>query len=648
MVGKMIGGRYEVLEKIGGGGTSIVYKAHCHMLNRNVAIKMLRKELMNNDEFVRHFSIEAQAAAKLTHPNIVQIYDIGSEDGVNYIVMELVEGITLKELITQKGALPVELALKFSEQIASALKLAHQNHIVHRDVKSHNMLITHEGNLKVADFGIARMVSDETVRLGIDNIASVHYMSPEQARGKVTDEKSDLYSLGVVMYEMLTGRVPFVGDTPVAVAIKQVQEEPVPISALRPEVPERVEQIVKRAMQKSTSDRYPSADAMLKDIQLVRGGGAPLSEGDLGATQKTTIVPPVSGSGRGMTEQAKPKEGGAREPVKDEGGKKKEDKVAVLAAVATVMVVVVVSLALMFGGFGDRNAEKIRVPDLVGKTVDEAYALLEENNMKDLVTIVEDGTEPNDEYEAGVIIDQDKDPDKKQKTPLKIKVILSEGRGSISVPDVVDLEIRDAQIKLEKEGILYTIEEIFDESVPVDVVVRTSPQAKGKISEGDRVKLYVSKGPEEKMVRMPYLIGEEYSDAKQILTDNDLTLGETKYEESEEEEGTVIAQSVKRNTEIPSKTEIHLTVSSGKGESISSPSNSTDSEPQKTTKTFTLNLPQDRETVHVKVVVDGSVIYDEIKNTADGSATVRVTGSGTKKASVYFDDQFVHEETIQF
>ena len=266
LVGRYIGNRYEILEKIGNGGMATVYKAKCHVLNRFVAVKVLKEEFTTDEEFIRRFNIEAQSAAGLTHPNIVSVYDVGHEDNIYYIVMELIQGKTLKQIISESGILPWKWSVNIAIQIASALEAAHKNNIVHRDIKPHNIIITEDGVAKVTDFGIAKAVSNSTITAFGTTIGSVHYFSPEHARGGYTDAKSDLYSLGIVMYEMLTGRVPFDADTPVSIALKHMQEKPVEPIKLNPSIPLAVNQIIMKAMRKDPNERYQSATEMLRDL----------------------------------------------------------------------------------------------------------------------------------------------------------------------------------------------------------------------------------------------------------------------------------------------------------------------------------------------------------------------------------------------
>ena len=332
LIGKILGGRYEIIEKIGTGGMAIVYKAKCHMLNRFVAIKVLRQEFINDPEIVNKFSVESQAAASLTHPNIVSIYDVGKEGDINYIVMEYVEGETLKEYIRKHGALQWTDAAGFSLQIASALEAAHKNNIVHRDIKSHNIMVTKEGTVKVTDFGIARAATSSTLVAGGATIGSVHYMSPEQARGGYVDEKSDIYSLGVVIYEMLTGRVPFDADLPVSVALMHIDQEPQPITELNPSVPHRFEEIVSKLMSKEQINRYQNVTSLIQDLREL------INSND---EDKNISIVLVDKNTNGKSPRS------AKKKQKKE--RKKEDSNAVIAAVITSLFIVIIGAFVAYG-----------------------------------------------------------------------------------------------------------------------------------------------------------------------------------------------------------------------------------------------------------------------------------------------------------
>ncbi|MBC7765835.1 MAG: Stk1 family PASTA domain-containing Ser/Thr kinase, partial [Hyphomonadaceae bacterium] len=554
MIGKILDNRYEIIERVGGGGMAVVYKARCKLLNRFVAVKILRSELTDNEEFVKHFHIEAQAAASLSHPNIVSIYDVGHQDDQYYIVMELVEGMTLKEQVIKQGALPIPVALKYAIQIASALAHAHLKNIIHRDVKPHNILITANGVVKVTDFGIARMVTEETVRLGIENIGSVHYLSPEQARGKATDEKSDIYSLGIVLYEMLAGRVPFDGDTPVAVGMKHVTEAPELLSNYRMDIPNVVEIITQKALSKDASDRYATALLMQKDLERALEqvpNQVPQKEYEM--EQQTRVVP--------IVEDRLLK----KKPVKT-----KEDKIAIIAAIVTASLVIIVLTVAIFvkpsnvpNGAETINNGELKVPNIVGETLAEAKDTLGEVGKAGDIKIVKDSEEYSDTYTKGLIISQTPDADKAFKAPTEVHVIVSLGAQKVLMPNVVGKENRAAGLELEKVNIKYETIEEFHDSLPMGVVTRTTPTANMSVPPQDTAKVYISKGKEIKIIRVPELVGKSVTEAKRLISEAGLTLGKETYKEDSAPKETVISSNPTSKSTVDAKESVDLVISSG-------------------------------------------------------------------------------------
>ena len=372
--GKIIGNRYEVLEKIGIGGMATVYKAKDNILKRNVAVKVLRDEFTTDEEFIKRFNTEAQAAASLTHPNIVSIYDVGHEDNLYFIVMELIQGKTLKQIITEDGVLPWKWSINIAIQIASALEIAHKNNIVHRDIKPHNIIITEDGVAKVTDFGIAKAVSNSTITAFGTTIGSVHYFSPEHARGGYTDAKSDIYSLGVVMYEMMTGRVPFDADTPVSIALKHMQEKPVEPIKLNPSIPYAVNKIIMKAMQKEVALRYSSATEMLKDLNaaLKNPDGNTVMPDQNIENSYTQRIPTIQG-GEKMNQKEK----------KVNAFFKKHKKAIMIAII--VLIVILIPVIGFYGTQAILNvgrAKDVKLPNLVGKTIEEAEQELNKSKLK--------------------------------------------------------------------------------------------------------------------------------------------------------------------------------------------------------------------------------------------------------------------------
>ena len=398
--GRLLGNRYEIIEKIGSGGMATVYKAKCHVLNRYVAIKILRDEFTTDDEFIKRFEVEAQSAASITHPNIVSVYDVGADGNLYYIVMELIKGKTLKEIIVEeKGPLPWKWSVNIAGQIASALETAHKNHIIHRDIKPHNIIITEDGVAKVTDFGIAKAVSNSTITAFGTTIGSVHYFSPEHARGGYTDEKSDLYSLGVVMYEMLTGKVPFDADTPVSVALKHMQEEPTPPIEVNPNIPSAVNDIIMKALRKDTNLRYQNATAMLLDLKraLKEPNGDFVDNNDYQNDFPTQRISTI-----GIEEESR------KQNSANKNGKKKNKfvefikKHKTLSIIVGLMLLFVISIALTIGISNATRPKDVDIPNLTGKTVDEAKEILKQNKLN----YIEEDQEYNTEVPEGQIISQ--------------------------------------------------------------------------------------------------------------------------------------------------------------------------------------------------------------------------------------------------
>ena len=429
--GKLLGNRYEIIEKIGNGGMATVYKATDKVLKRYVAVKILRDEFTTDEEFVKRFNIEAQAAASITHPNIVSVYDVGKEENLYYIVMELVKGKTLKEIIVEDGALGWKWSVKVAIQIASALETAHKNNIIHRDIKPHNIIITEEGVAKVTDFGIAKAVSNSTITAFGTTIGSVHYFSPEHARGGFTDAKSDLYSLGVVMYEMVTGRVPFDSDTPVSVALKHMQEDPIEPIVLKPDLPKSVNDIIMKAMQKDAEKRYSNATEMIKDLELALknpNGNFVFNENNASdfATQRIDLNYNKRTDNKNTKEEKKGKFAKIQEFFE------KHKALKVIAIILACILVFSIAMGGTYLALSSGRAKDVQVPDLANLTLEEAQAKVAELNLK-----LEVQEEKYDlEIPEGQIIEQD--PKYQDNYEIKegstIKVIVSKGQEIVKMP----------------------------------------------------------------------------------------------------------------------------------------------------------------------------------------------------------------------
>ncbi len=636
LVGKYIGNRYEILEKIGNGGMATVYKAKCHVLNRFVAVKVLKDEYTTDNEFVRRFNIEAQAAASLTHPNIVSIYDVGHEiDGnIYYIVMELIQGKTLKEIIEEDGTLPWKWSINIASQIASALEMAHKNNIVHRDIKPHNIIITEDGVAKVTDFGIAKAVSNSTITAFGTTIGSVHYFSPEHARGGYTDAKSDLYSLGVVMYEMLTGRVPFDADTPVSVALKHMQEKPVDPMKLNPSIPLSVNQIIMKAMQKDPNLRYQSATEMLRDLSMAtknpEGEFVKENNSEFEATRRMTAITDEMLEENEQKEENNKKQGKIGKFFKEHP--KTKIVVIILACILIFGITMLsVKLAMDLG-----TGKNVQIPELVGKTKEEVEELLKGTKFN--VTFTE---EYDDTVEAGKVVSQE--PPYRANYTIKedsqISYIISKGIEMTTVPKVAGKEyseaekaITDAKLKIEK------IEET-SKKVQEGYVIKQEPAEDTEIKAGETIKVYVSIGTGIETVTVPYVIGSTEEEAKKSLESSKLKAVVVYEEDKSKTDGTVLKQSLDVGKEVDEGTTVTITVNKYVQEkkgtvNINLKSLLNYEKPDKTNSTDGEKVPE----VQVRVEVDGETIYNEKKKKDTTKINLSVSGVGTVQVRVYVDD----------
>ncbi len=525
MEGQILGNRYLLLEKIGGGGMAVVYKAKCTLLNRFVAVKVLRTEFTNDDEFVKRFKIEAQSVASLSHPNVVSIYDVGHQDDIHYIVMEYIDGMTLKDYLNKHGALNWKDAVKITIQICSAIEHAHKNNIVHRDIKPHNILLTKEGIAKVTDFGIARAVTSSTITMVGSTIGSVHYFSPEQARGGFIDEKSDLYSLGIALYEMVTGKVPFDGDSPVAVALKHIQEMPLEPHKLVPSLPYGVNEIIMKAIQKEQNMRYQSATEMLSDLNtvLVQPQGGFVGQKSV-SNQSTIRMRSVNSDDVDSTVRVSTRPTNVNnKKYESEKQKKKNNTTYWLAGIASVLVIgvllfITIGLLTKNGSDNDINT----MPDYRNKKFEDVKQDLTKRGIN-----YTENWQDNDSVDKGVIFDQSVEPGTEYRDGsfTNLELTISNGPKSKKVPDVTNNDYRNAQSQLTSLDIKYRIEEEFNEDVKEDYVIRTDPKANEEITEETIVTIFVSKGAEVKLIKVPNLVGKTESVALQLLKDAKLSLG---------------------------------------------------------------------------------------------------------------------------
>ena len=506
---KVFGARYEVLERIGAGGMAIVYKAKDILLNRVVTIKVLREQFVTDEDFIRRFRREAQSAASLSHPNIVSIYDVGKDGDTEYIVMEYVEGRNLKELIREYAPLSTDQAINLARQITGAIQNAHEHHIIHRDIKPHNILVTAEGHAKVTDFGIARAVSSATVTHTGDIVGSVHYLSPEQAKGIQSNEQSDIYSLGIVLYELLTGKVPYDGETPITIALKHLQQQPVLPSKLNPRIDKEFEAVIMRAIAKSPEQRYLAAKDLLEDLNHIQAG-RPITRQENFEVDDSEATRTHQGMGQALATV------GVKSSTPD---KAKNDKKRLILMVGAFVLLFI----LIGGGIWAKNyiaVASTTVPDLIGKTVPVAEDFVIKAN---LILDPEHLLEFSDEVEKDRIISQDPNPEVSVKEGRTVKVVVSKGPDLGKFPD-----LKTGQMS--KENALYliqnaeftatpTIEYMHDTTVPKDHVVDQNPAPYASWPKNGEIYLTLSSGPQLVPINMPNVIGKSSTEAKRILED---------------------------------------------------------------------------------------------------------------------------------
>lgn len=566
---KLLAGRYELIEKIGEGGMAVVYKAKDRLLNRYVAIKILRPEFTQDEQFLESFKRESQAAAGLQHPNIVSIYDVGRTGNINFIVMELVDGRPLSDLIKEKGRLDYKTTIDIAKQMASALSIAHKHQIIHRDVKPHNIMITSDGVAKLTDFGIARAVSNATMVADTSKIiGSVHYFSPEQARGAYVDERSDIYSLGIVMFEMLTGRVPFDGETPVEVALKHINEDVPSPAKLVPGIPPALDKIVLKATDKYQTERYKSVDEMLealKNVEFVTqmvGDRVFAAESEPKPRRDESLVAPVMSSRREDRDQemviapANPRKPKARPDDK------KKKKRAIIIGVAAAAILALFGILFVSGVIGGGSKE-VTVPDVKGMSYSEAKEVLEAKGLK-----IEKADEPiaSQKIEKGKIVSQTPSKNSKVKKGRTVRVILSAGNTELKVPDLKGLSYKEAKTLLSEMGLQISKgDEVDSDSVAEGLIASQYPSAKTKVDKGDIITVNISKGKKDAVI--PKLVGTTFtseSDVSDILSKYGYKLGKVSYEESYETPGTIIKQSPDAGTTAEKKTSVDIVISKAK------------------------------------------------------------------------------------
>lgn len=625
MINRTLDGRYTILEPIGGGGMAEVYRAHDQLLDRSVAVKILRSQFTNDDEFVVRFRREAQAAAKLSNPNIVNIYDVGRDEDIYYIIMEYISGETLKEKVQREGPLPVEVCVRIALEIAEALEHAHQNNIVHCDIKPHNILLTKAGRVKVTDFGIARAVTSATMTQTGTILGSVHYFSPEQAKGTAIDAKSDIYSLGVVLYEMLTGEVPFTGETPISIALKHLQEQPKPPREKNPDIPPLLEATVLKAMAKEPSARFANISEMIADLKLVLNylrddQTRRISREDF-PTQVLPRIMPEEQEALGI----------AYNPSNKLQEQRKNRKTWVLALLALLIIGFAVGSFLAFGKFW--SSSEVTVPNVVGKQVEAAKSILIAKNLR--VSVSETFSES---VPPGFIISQYPEAGSVVKEQRMVTLVVSKGTEITVVPDLRGLSRRDAELQLKNVGLkLGRVDEQYSQDVPADAVISQSVRPPAQINKGTAVDIVVSKGVGPKKITLPDFRGSPLSTIATQLESLKLKVGTVTEAPSDKyPPGTISVQNPAPGAEIAEGSAVDFTVAKAVTGAAKK-------------GVVQLTVPEGPSRQNIQIVVTDTngrrVIYDGVNKPGDRIEKA-VEGTGTVRIQVYINGVLAQEQSL--
>ena len=629
-IGRMLDDRYEILELIGSGGMANVYKARCHRLNRLVAIKILKSDLADNADFRRRFRDESRAVAQLSHANIVSVYDVSTSGETEYIVMELIDGITLKQYMERRGRMDWRESLHFISQIMRGLSHAHSRGIIHRDIKPQNIMVLRDGSVKVADFGIA-CLANASQTLTQEALGSVHYISPEQARGDRIDARSDIYSAGVVLYEMLTGRLPFEGDSAVSVAIQHLSSVPLAPRDIDPSIPEPLELICMKAMNSDPAKRYPTADAMLEDLEKFRKD--PTVDMDYIRKELAEVQPdseptmplPTAQVTTAMKKRADQQR---RSEPEEEFRFRDKKSIAIMAGIfAAALVLVFLLFKLILGDFGPAgNNKSYEVPNVRGMTVEEAQLT---DGVKDIFEIVVKGTQRSDTYEPGQIIQQSPEAGRSRKSNFVIEVYVAAEEVKVDMPDVTGKEYRQARIELQELNLDLQFDFLSQnsDSYAKDMVISTIPAADEPLKQGQKVTLYVSTGP--KTVTVTTFIGQDIAMAIKNAQDMGLTVGQPLFDPfSAVETGRVTEQSIEADQVVDGGTQIVFTVSGSGEEDIMT-----------RTRAVEFTLPENMEgMIKVEYEQDGEIIDSQYISSNLQSVSYTFTGQvgGSSLVRAYF------------
>ncbi|AEB76175.1 Stk1 family PASTA domain-containing Ser/Thr kinase [Clostridium botulinum] len=577
MTGTILGNRYELLQKIGEGGMAEVYKAKCHLLNRYVAVKILKNQYSDNMEFVNKFKQEASSAASLSHNNIVGIYDIGSENNINYIVMEYIDGKTLKQIINENQVLKYDKAIEIASQIAKALECAHNNNIIHRDVKPHNILVTKDGTLKVTDFGIAKATSSVTITNSDKIIGSAHYISPEQAKGRFVDCKTDIYSLGIILYEMVTGKVPYDGESPVAVALKHVQEDVTPPIKVNPNIPESLNKLILKAVEKEPYKRYQSAHDILMDLQKVQQNPNTNIAANVEENEYTKIMSPIpdvddnpknnkeediyDGIEDDATKDEKPKndlESNNKKTKHAKLGNLNKNKKKLIGGIIALAVIIIGFVGIFMATGGNKKSGKVKIPNIIGMTKDEAEKLAKDSGLK---FVFEE--EPSDKPK-GVVIKCYPAPG--QEIDLsdndEVRAVVSSGEKNSGIPNLIGIDFEAAKEYLKSYNLkLGKVTHEYNNNIEKGKVCNQSPKSGSELQENTTVDLVVSKGPRLEMTTVPNLINKKLDEAESLISSAGLRIGTINKipTTDKDKDGIVSVQSIEANSQVRQNTVINIT-----------------------------------------------------------------------------------------
>ncbi|MBF1053898.1 Stk1 family PASTA domain-containing Ser/Thr kinase [Parvimonas micra] len=641
MLGSILNGRYEIIEKVGIGGMAIVYKAKDIYLKRIVAVKVLKEQYLDDKEFIKKFVIEAQSVANLNNQNIVKIYDVGQhiEDGkiFNYIVMEYINGKTLNELIKDKGRLNSTAVVSISKQIANALDCAHKHHIIHRDIKPHNIIIDENLNVKVTDFGIARIATSSTITYTSSVLGTVHYISPEQAKGKFIDEKSDIYSLGVVMYEMVTGRVPFDTDNAVGIAMQHINEPLVEPIKLVPNLEPWLNSIIVKCMEKTPENRFDSASSLIKA----------LDDKHIDNNQKVTFN---DNSDRAIYRESVYKTSKAKDsnkPIIRNSNKNREQlnkKKGIFDYSITYVILALLIIASVFFIYrlavSNKATDNVKVPAVTGLDKDEAIKLLKEKKLNGLIV----KTVNDDSVEAGKIVEQSPAANSEVKEGTNVELTVSVGKNKTIVPNLSNIDLDKVEDILSKSNLsLGKVERKYDDKVDENKIISQSVNFGEEVEKGTKIDIVVSRGKEDKKVEVPDLMGKTEAEAIKILYDSGLAVGKTEKKADNQKAGTVIWQSYGKGVKVDAETKIDIVISSGKSNSDSVLNLNYYTEAGAVTKKYTVNEPDKNYQLVITKNSDAgeTKIYEKTIVTGGGKLTINIKAKSSDRFNIYINGELI-------